>query len=369
MKRIVHIVGSMNRAGAETMVMNLYRQIDRSKYQFDFVYFTNQICDYDDEIIEKGGNIYRVPSINNNVFIRYKKLFKLLKNLKNIHAVHSHMNINNSAYLTIAKLARIKNRISHSHGTSGRSHKKGLRKLYKNLSFGFIKKYATTYIACGEAAGKYLYPKVNEDKIIILPNAIDVLKFSDSRDGNRNYLRDLLKIKQDTHIISQIGRLNKVKNHKFSIDFCKYLKEKNFKFHFVIIGDGELRQELETKVKQEKLNNHITFVGVRSDVPELLSGSDCMLMPSFHEGFPVVLVESQAIGVPSLISSTISKEVDMGIDLIKFASLDDDYSIWYDAMFQLINQEEIEASRKISKLTKEGFNIVQSAKQLEKIYG
>lgn len=369
MKRILHIVGSMNRAGAETMVMNLYRQIDRDRYQFDFIYFTPQKCDYDDEITKMGGKIYRVFPKSRRVFARYFNYYTTLKSLKGNDCVHSHMNINNSMYLSIAYLAGIKDRVSHSHGTTGRSHKSGVRRVYKNFSFGLIKRFATKYVACGEAAGKYLYPKVDSSEIIILPNAIDVQKFSDSRKENRDYIRKLINLDKDILVISQVGRLNKVKNHDFSIRFLKYLKEKGVKYHFVIVGEGALKEELEAKAKLAGLEENISFLGVRSDVPELFSGSDTVLMPSLHEGFPVVLVESQAIGVPSLISDTISPEVDLGLGLVEFAGLNDDFSIWKEKLVKIAIQKEVSAKKILEVLTEKGFSIVGSVKKLEKIYG
>ncbi|AOW20104.1 glycosyltransferase [Urechidicola croceus] len=367
MKRIIHIVGSMNRAGAETMVMNLYRQLDRENYQFDFIYFTNNDCDYDDEIKELRGKIYRIPS--KNVFSRYLKYFSLLRKLDKNTSIHSHMNINNSMYLGIAYLAGIKTRVSHCHGTEGKYHQSFLRRIYKKFSFSLIDRFATKYIACGEAAGKYLYPKVKSSEITLLPNAIDVRKFSESRVVNRNYLRNLLNLEKDVIILTQIGRLIKVKNHTFSIQFLKHLKSKGIKFHFVIIGDGELNDSLKELVNKEDLEDNVTFLGVRSDVPELLSGSDCMLMPSLHEGFPVVLVESQAIGLPSLISDTISPEVDLGLKLVVFSGLNDDFSIWEEKLLNILLQEDIKAGKISEVLTDRGFNIVESVKKLERIYG
>jgi glycosyltransferase EpsF len=366
MKRILHVVGGMNRAGAETMLMNLYRQIDRDNYQFDFLYFNPQKCDYDDEIIKNGGQIFRV--LSSNIFLRYYKIFKLLKSENNIQSVHSHMNINNSVYLFIAYLSGKKNRISHSHSTEGIYYQSLFRKIYKTLSFGLIKRFATQYVACGKAAGEYLYPKVDLSKIQLLPNAINLKQFSESRIKNRNYLRKLYKINNDTIVLSQIGRLSKVKNHNFSINFCKYLKQKKVNFHFVIIGAGELRPELELIVNNEQLNKEISFMGVRSDVPELLSGSDCILMPSLHEAFPVVLVESQAMGVPSLISDTVSPEVDLGLNLVEFANLNDEFLIWENKLIQMISQDEVDSQIITKQMTDRGFNIVESAKKIEKLY-
>lgn len=372
MKRIIHIVGAMNRAGAETMIMNLYRNLDCNNYQFDFIYFTKDKCDYDKEIIDKGGRIYRVSVTKSSFFktiSRYYKYYLLLKSLKENNLVHSHMNINNSMYLFLAYLAGVKDRISHSHGTEGKYHQSFFRKIYKFFSFSIIKKFATKYIACGVTAGNYLYPRVEKSKIILLPNAINIEEFSENRMVHRNYIRDFLKIDKETIVVSQIGRLSTVKNHIFSIQFMKKLKQLKVKFHFVIIGDGELKEYLQKSVKTDGLEKEVTFLGVRSDVPELLSGSDCILMPSLHEGFPVVLVESQAIGVPSLISDSISNEVDLELGLVDFIALNDSLSIWKKQLIKLVEKEEVDSSLRLQILTDKGFNIKNSIKKIEEIYG
>ena len=193
--------------------------------------------------------------------------------------------------------------------------------------------------------------------------------FSDNRSKNRNYIKEELKLDKETIVITQIGRLAPVKNHKFTIEFANYLKNKNVKFKIIIVGQGVLKDELMALVAKNKLDDEVKFLGVRSDIPDILAGSDLMIMPSFHEGFPVVLVESQSTGVPSLISNSISPEVDLGLNLVNFASLDDDLSIWENKMMQLINESKVDSNRIIDVMTQKGFNIVESAKKIENIYG
>jgi len=367
MKRVLHIVGSMNRAGAETMIMNIYRKIDRDIYQFDFVYFIPSESDYDDEILKLGGKIYRIYPKNGNIFFRYLEFYSLLKKLNN-DCIHSHMNINNSMYLSIAYFAGIKERISHSHSTSGRLYSKGLKKFYQYLSIKLIKLFATKYVACGIAAGKYLYPKVTTSNITLVPNAIDVELFVNSRKTQRNFLRKELGVDDETIIITQIGRLYEVKNHNFTIELARFLKERNVKTKIVIVGQGHLQTSLMELVAQNNLLNEVVFLGLRSDIPTILAGTDLMLMPSFNEGFPVVLVESQASGVPSLISDTISPEVDLGLNLVEFASISGDFTIWEEKILKLTNQKEVKPDTILNVLNEKGFGILGSVKKIEKIY-
>lgn len=365
MKRILHIVGGMDRAGAETMLMNLYRKLDKSKYQFDFVYFKDSKCDYDDEIIELGGRIFRIT--NTNPISRTLKLTRLIKKEKPFHAVHCHMLFSNAFHVLAAYYAKIKMRISHSHNTSDVNSKTFFGRLYQNASRIIIRKFSTHFIACGEAAGEFLFP--NNDDVEHLLNAIDVEEFSNNRIVNRHFLKDEFNLEDGTIVITQIGRISPVKNHEFTINFAEYLIKKGHKLVVAIVGSGPLKNELLELVIEKKLNNSVKFLGIRSDIPNILAGSDVMIMPSFHEGFPVVLVESQATGVPSLISNNISSEVDMGLKLVNFASLDHEFSNWEIKLLELLKQKEVSPLERLEILSCKGFDINNSVKKLENIYG
>ncbi|OBQ54104.1 glycosyltransferase family 1 protein [Tamlana sp. s12] len=365
MKRILHIVGGMDRAGAETMLMNLYRKLDKSKYQFDFVYFKDSKCDYDDEIISLGGRIFRINT--SNPISRTIKLSKLITKEKPFHAVHCHMLFSNGFHVLAAYFSKINMRISHSHNTSDVNSKTLYGKFYQNISRNLMRKFSTHFVACGEAAGNFLFPK--NHNIEHLLNAIDIEKFSNNRIINRQFLKEELHLNDDTIVLTQIGRISPVKNHSFTINFIEYLTKKGYDFVIAIVGAGPLENELMELVKEKKLNNYVKFLGIRSDIPNILAGTDAMIMPSFHEGFPVVLVETQATGVPSLISTNISPEVDMGLNLVSFAGLDDDFSTWETKLVELLKQKKVNSDKRLEILTNKGFNINQSVKKLERIYG
>lgn len=366
MKRILHIVGGMDRAGAETMIMNLYRKLDRDNYQFDFVYFRDADCDYDKEILALGGRIFRIP-MGLNPISRTIKLKKLIRKKAPFHAVHCHMLFSNALHILAAYFAKIDMRISHSHNTSDVNSKSKIGRIYQSISKKIMAKYSTHFIACGQQAGEFLFPNV--PNINYLLNAIDVESFSENRIVNRNFLRSELNVDSATIIIIQIGRLAPVKNHNFTIEFAKHLKDNNQKFKVVIVGTGNLKDVLQLKVKELDLENEVLFLGVRSDIPNILAGTDIMLMPSFHEGFPVVLVETQASGVPSLIAGTISSEVELGMDMVQFLSLEDSFSIWQEKLKDMVSNNDVAADIRLDLLSKEGFNINNSIKKLERIYG
>lgn len=368
MKRILHVVGAMPRAGAESMVMNLYRAIDKTQYQFDFVYFTDKTCDFDDEIIALGGKIYRIPDkYSNKTLARTYQLYRLIKNNKPFHAVHAHQLFSNAFHLLAAYFAGIDMRIAHSHNTSDANSKSLFGRLYQNFSRKLIRLVTTNYIACGDLAGKYLFPK--SKNIVFIPNAVDIHKFLDVKSKRAHTFFKNESITKNTIILSQIGRLMPVKNVEFSIDFMSFLKQKNIDFHFFIVGQGKLQSKLENLVAQNNLTDRITFLGVRSDIDLILGHTDVLLMPSFHEGFPVILVESQTAGVPALISDAISKEVDLGLNLINFQALKSNFETWEIALQDILSKSECyDNSKRHHVLREKRFDIEVSVKTLEGIY-
>ena len=360
MIKVLQIVGKMDRAGAETMLMNLYRHIDRTQIQFDFVTFTKDKGDYDDEIQALGGKI--IPLSGTNSIQRMFELDSFLKKHPEYQIVHTHVLLNNVFHLLAAKQAGVKRRISHSHNTSN-GEMKGIKKIYELWAKKVINSLSTHKISCGKESAEYLFNNI--ENVWLLNNAIDLKKYSEISKNNKEYWLTLRKVKGLKLI--QVGRLNEVKNHQFSLEIAKKLKEKGVEFTFFIVGQGPLESFLKEKVKEYFLTDCVYFLGVRDDVPELMAGADLMLMPSLHEGFPVVLVESQAIGIDTITSLNISSEVDLGLDLIDFQDINfvDD---WVSAILKW--KKSIQSSGRIFSLLKEkGFDVKSNAEDLKDYYG
>jgi glycosyltransferase EpsF len=158
-----------------------------------------------------------------------------------------------------------------------------------------------------------------------------------------------------------------VKNQKFSLLLCKLIKDKNINFHFMIVGQGDLENEIKEKIAKHNLNDKVTVLGVRSDVSKLMAGADIHIMPSHHEGFPVTLVEAQAIGLQSIISDNISKEVDLGLIIVKFLSLKDNHDVWCDKIVK-VRKDIKKIENTLELLTDRGFDSKQNALKLQDLY-
>lgn len=359
MIRVLHIVGKMDRAGAETMLMNLYRHIDRTQVQFDFITFTTQQGDYDEEILALGGSIF--PILAKNPIQRMIKLTSFLEQHSEYRIVHSHMLLSNAFHLLAAKRAGIQHRISHSHSTN--NGKSGIiANLYESFTIHLNKNLSTKKIACGKEAAEYLFMTCKN--VWILKNAIDLNKYQSVANIYKNYW---LNIQESNGLkLIQVGRINTVKNHIFSLEIAKILKEKKINFTFFIVGQGNLENLIIKKIEEYELHKNVFLLGMRSDIAELMAGADIMLMPSLHEGFPVVLVESQAVGLHSIISSNISNEVDLGLGLIDFKPIENS-DLWVNELI-VHHKKNVSREKILENLQVNGFDVNQNAQELQDFY-
>lgn len=359
-QRVLHIVGRMDRAGAETMVMNLYREIDRSRFQFDFVYFTDDRCDHDDEVEALGGRIVRVGG--GNSASRFLNLWRVLcKGQWSI--VQSHMLFSNGLHLLAAKLAGVPRRIAHSHNTSDANSQSAVGRLYQRLMRWLLFWVPTNYVACGTAAAAYLFP--GRSGVQIIPNAIDITRFAEVCGAD---CRKYLDVGEETVTILQVGRLMPVKNHTLSVLIAAALHELGADFKMVFVGDGPEYQAIGAQIKKYGLETKVHLLGLREDIPELMSAADVLLMPSFHEGFPVVLVETQAAGLRAVISSTISPEVDLGLGLVEFINLDAPPEVWASKVLVAARAGVVSADTRRQALQTHGFSARTGAERLTSLY-
>ena len=278
--RIAQIIGKWLGGGVEAVVMNYYRNIDRTKIQFDF------ICDNDStdipykEIESLGGKVILIPP--------YQKAFKYHKELKrilkegNYKIVHSHINTLSVFSLWAAKSAGVPVRIAHSHSTTNKKEWK--KNILKQILRPFSKVFATDYMCCSELSGRWLFGNKAYDsgKVFLLNNAIDLDQFKYD-EKIRKEKRKELNINDDTLVIGHIGRFVEQKNHKFLIDIFNEINKKNNNSILLLAGQGPLMNEIKEKVKNLKLVESIIFLGQRNDVNDLYQAMDVFLFPSLYE--------------------------------------------------------------------------------------
>ncbi|MEH7074914.1 glycosyltransferase family 1 protein [Neobacillus drentensis] len=359
--RVLHVVVNMNRGGAETLIMNLYRNINRSKVQFDFLTCKEGV--FDQEIKELGGTIHRIPYINEVGHFGYiKALNNFFSNHNGYKIVHSHLNRMSGFVVRAAKKYGIRYCISHSHNTGGEGGM--LAKGYKWYSGLFIPSNSNYTFACSQAAAKWLFgSKSNDAKL--LNNGIEPEMFSYSPDI-RMMKRQELEI-SDQLVLGHVGRFTKQKNHKFLIEVFADLVKRRPNSILLLCGDGVLRKDIEERVNELNIQEKVKFLGVRSDINHLLQAFDLFLFPSLHEGLPVTLIEAQAAGIPCFISDEITREVDLGLDLIKFFNLTS-RDLWVTELEKFNGEIVDRHTSKLKKLRDRGYDIKNTAEWLQDFY-
>ncbi|MFT9599876.1 glycosyltransferase family 1 protein [Mesobacillus sp.] len=360
--RILHVVVNMNRGGAETLLMNLYRNIDRSKIQFDFLTCKEGV--FDKEINELGGRIYRIPYVTDVGHSNYLKALNVFfMNTSQYQIVHSHMDKMSGFVLRAAKKAGVSVRIAHSHST--RSEGGAAARIYKLYAGTMIPKYATDFVSCSREAAEWLFGN-KADRTIFLKNGIDLEQFKYSLKV-RESIRSELKIKEDQFIVGHVGRFSMPKNHSYLLEVFKEFLSYREEAILLLVGDGPLLPQIKRKVEEMELTKNVKFLGSRSDVEQLLQAFDIFLFPSVFEGFPVSVIEAQASGLPCLISDSITKEVDMGIGLVQSLSLNNK-KLWVNRMQDVKSKHSIRNSNLNSLISKNGFDIRDSSDFLRKFY-
>lgn len=300
--RILQVVPNMQQGGIENLIMNIYRNIDRNKVQFDFLVHYDKEFYFDREIELLGGKIYHFPVMENKNIIKYYfELCKFFSEHREYKVVHGHMASLGFIYLGVAKKYGVKTRIAHSHGTS---HLKNFKGYLKFLLFKLIKYKANVYWACSTEAGKYLFPN---REFLFIPNAIDLERFKYNEDI-RKAVRKKLNI-EGKFVVGNIGRFNLQKNHTFILDIFSEILKKEKDSVLVLVGIGELEDDIKKKISNLKLENNVMLLGNRNDIEKIYQGIDMFLMPSIFEGLPLTGVEAQVSKLRCYFSDVITKEV------------------------------------------------------------
>ena len=287
--RVLHIVPNMQQGGIENFLMNIYRNIDREKVQFDFLVHYQKKYFFDDEIEKLGGKIYRLSVREDNNLIKYiHDLNKFFKEHNEYRIVHGHMASLGYFYLNAAKENGVPIRIAHSHGAN---YLKTLKGYTKSFLFKLFKLPANIYWACSNEAGKFLFGK--NTKFELIPNAINMKKFIYNIDI-RSEVRNELNLNNKL-VIGHVGRFNLQKNHSFILDIFNEIHKINSNTVLILIGSGEL----EKNINESKYSDKIIFSDYRQDSANIHKLIDIFILPSINpDPLPTVVLEAMASAKP-----------------------------------------------------------------------
>ena len=364
---VLHVVGRLDIGGAESRIMDLYRNIDREKVQFYFVQHTADKCAFEEEVLKYGGKVYHVPRFNVRNYFEYKKAWKEFFNSHpEIRVVHGHMTSTAAIYLPIAKKAGVEITIAHARsagvdpGVKGKITNFLRRNLYKKCDYRFT---------CSNLAGESVFGNQKQEnrKAVFIPNAIDVDKFAFDR-ATRDDIREELGI-ADKYVIGHVGRFAPMKNHVYMLEILeqctKIEREKKLpETVMMFLGDGPLRDEIEKKASEMGLASRILFMGNKKDVYRYYQAMDYFLLPSFYEGLPGTAIEAQASGLSGIISDAVTEEA-VVTDLMQMRSIKEDACVWAEEiMKQPIRERQVYAD----KVKNASFDVKEQAKKMQDFY-
>lgn len=363
--RVLQVIGAMDRGGAETLIMNLYRKIDRSRVQFDFLVNENRECDYDDEIASLGGRIFRIPRYRVFNELEYKKACNRFFLDHAYSIVHGHIGLPASIYLKEASRAGAFT-IVHSHSQNFPLSPEEI--VFRACSHR-VRGIADYYLGCSVEAGRDRFGSaiVEGNSFHVLNNGVDARAFQFNT-VSRERIRAELKIEDDAPVFGHVGRLTDVKNHKFLFEVFDLVKRQMPKAQLLLLGRGELEEHLRSEVKELGLERSVSFLGVRNDVAAVLSAMDVFIFPSFSEGLPCAVVEAQDSGLPVILSTGVPPAAEI-LPSTKRIDLSQGSSYWAKLAVSMYKEADLSKRQAaINDLVDKGFDIGESARWIQNFY-
>ncbi|MER2295052.1 MAG: glycosyltransferase family 1 protein [Desemzia incerta] len=307
MIKVLQVVGSLRLGGLETVAVNYFEHIDRRKYEFTYLVYSEQEGELEKKVRALGGNIIRIDPPSRNYIKFLKNLRRVIREIDGLDIIHAHQSFNSGFVMLIAKLEKVSIRIAHSHTSIDAKNISLTKKIYNSLMRMLILICSTKYVACSTNAGNYLFGKKvfsKSGKVIL--NSVKIDKFSFDL-KKRNELREKFAL-QGKLVIGHTGTLNSVKNQSFILKIMKHVIKKNRESILILIGDGPDKKLLERQVTQLGIEKNVLFLGLQKNVEDFLMAMDIFIFPSKHEGLGIALIEAQVSGLSCIISDTIPHE-------------------------------------------------------------
>lgn len=360
--RVLHEDVIMDPGGVESLLMNVYRHIDRNLVQFDFMVHRPQPGFHEEEIKSLGGKIYRTPAFNPLHYAAYKNgIIKVFNEHPEYKILHAHADLN-AWPIKFAAECGIPTRIAHSHNAKSVVN---LKYFFFQYEKRWIKNYCTDMFMCSTPAGIWSFGKnaVENGKVTFIKNGVETARFQFNEEVRKDVRREIGA--EDKIVFCHVGRFMQQKNHKFLIEIFNEIYRQNSNTMLIMAGDGELKDECIQLAKNLGIENAVKFLGVRGDVERILQGADLFLFPSLWEGLPLTIVEAQAAGIPIVMSDVITDEVHI-TDGIKTCALSGGAKLWADTALSLVKSYKRHDCRNM--VVDAGFDIQTTTDFLQQFY-
>lgn len=367
-EHILQFFSTLNNGGAENRMMDVYRCIDPELVMFDFAVVHEGEHFFDKEILAGGSTKYVLPDPRSGLLNNYREMVRFFREHP-FRAVHTHVSWYSGLVLMAAKQAGVKIRIAHAR-TAAIPNEGAAKRLVRKLGQLLIACSATHRFAISNEAAEFIFGSraVKRGAYQYIPNAIDQKKYAFLEGGQRDTLRQQLGIPDGRRAYVTVANFRKAKNHTFLLDVAKALKDKNDSFVLYLIGDGDLRPDIEKKIADLGLGEHVKLLGSRKDVPQILTAFDTMIFPSVYEGLGGVVLEAQIAGVSAIVSDAIPSVADLGIGMVEFLPLEDAAS-WADTIIEKAAHPLRNHQMSLQALEEKGYCIEQTTRKYLNAYG
>jgi len=370
-KKVLYILHGLAPGGIESFAINVVDNIDRERVEISFALATEGKQFYEDRVINAGCKVYKTSDLNGlkNIVRHFTKLVELLKKEGPFDVVHSNIDFFNGVNLLAAFIAGVPVRISHAHSTHSVNatsvHATLSTKFYRLLMKSLIRLFATHFLGCSKQANDYMHKwgRVDRRDSKVIFNGINVDKYR-MEEHDKKLCRESLGLPRDKICFLTVGRMCEAKNSLFIADVVKELLEIRKDIHFIWVGTGRLEQQIKERIEKYGINEAFSFLGNRTDIPQIIAAADYFLFPSLWEGLPVALIEAQAGGLHCFISDAITEEADIG--LCTAISLKKDAKAWAEEICEhMVNKF---GKRPVDCRRLKRFDIKETVRTLENIY-
>ncbi|MCG8420963.1 MAG: glycosyltransferase [Proteobacteria bacterium] len=368
--RVLHTLKGLSVGGVQAWIMNVLRQMDCDRIQFDFMVETRVEDGYEQEVLAAGGHIFRAPNFRHHGRCA-ARLTQILRRHGRYDALHVHGRHNASIPITVARGCRVPVRIVHVHNRNEYHDRTVIQRTYKRAAKSLLLRNASWIVGCSSACLDSLYgtgaARANT-KLRVLPYGIDLARFT--RWDTRTAVAEEFAIPAGHKVLGHVGRFVAPKRHAFIVDVFAELVRRDESWFLLFVGDGAIRADIEWRVARLGLDNRVAFAGSRDDVPELMSAMDVFILPTTVEGFGLVLIEAQALGLPCVFTDTTPAEADIVPGLFRRLSLRDPVSRWADAVSDIAGAGKRPPTQAHALVADSLFNIARSTRVLlEQYYG
>lgn len=364
--RVLHVLGSLNRGGAETWLLHLLRNAPPAMWRPEFLLHRTKPGAYDDEMRALGAVLHYCPQPHRLVHYT-RELRQLLRSYGPYDVVHSHVHLFSGVVLRAAHEEGVPVRIAQSHSAVAQSTVN--RRVYAALMRKLIRQHATHGLAAAPPAAAVLFGPDWETlgHVRLHQYGLDYSAFGDLPD--RAVLKQRIGVPEQRTVIGHVGRFYPVKNHAFMVATFAELIRGGMDAHLLLVGIGPLEQKIRAQVDALGITSRCTFAGAHDDVTQFFGAMDLFLFPSIHEGLGLAALEAQAAGLPVLASTGVPADMAVIAELVHRRPLQDGAAGWAAAIRNiLVTAPRLARATTAGMLNDSCYSVRASLHELARIY-